>query len=142
MDRTTLETYNQDHYGVDAEYPWTVYPHYAVFRHLGQKKWFAVTMRLSRATLGLPGEGTVDVVNLKCDPLIVPTLTGEAGFLPAYHMSKVHWITVLLDGTVDDAQLKWLLEESYALTKPKKKRTARQGSTGQENIESAHQGIS
>jgi predicted DNA-binding protein (MmcQ/YjbR family) len=41
-------------------------------------------------------------------------------------MSKVHWITVLLDGTVDDAQLKWLLEESYALTKPKNKRTARE----------------
>ena len=92
MDRAALEAYIRDIYGVDAEYPWAAYPHYAVFRHSVQKKWFAVTMRLSNPTLGLPGEGTVDVVNLKCDPLIVPTLTAEAGYRPAYHMSKVHWV--------------------------------------------------
>ena len=38
------------------------------------------------------------------------------GFLPAYHMNKEKWITVLLDGTVDKAQIMDLLNMSYELT--------------------------
>ncbi len=53
-------------------------------------------------------------------------LRGESGVLPAYHMSKVHWITVLLDGTADEDRLKFLLHQSFQLTKSKK----RQNKTG------------
>ena len=34
-------------------------------------------------------------------------------------MNKTHWITILLDGTLPESELFWLLDESYALTMPK-----------------------
>ncbi len=43
-------------------------------------------------------------------------VTTEAGVFPAYHMSKTHWISVLLDGSVDKDKIKWLLDLSFELT--------------------------
>ena len=40
----------------------------------------------------------------------------EPGVLPAYHMSKAHWLTVLIDGTVDLQKIKILLDVSYTAT--------------------------
>ena len=46
----------------------------------------------------------------------------EPGFFPAYHMNKTHWITAALDGSADDEKIKFVLERSFDLTKPKMKR--------------------
>ncbi|HSN05760.1 MAG TPA: MmcQ/YjbR family DNA-binding protein [Candidatus Angelobacter sp.] len=35
---------------------------------------------------------------------------------PGYHMNKRHWVSVRLDGTIDDAVLRELVEDSYDLT--------------------------
>ena len=43
-------------YGVAAEYPWRRYPQYAVFRHAGNRKWFAVLMNPPGRKLGLATE--------------------------------------------------------------------------------------
>ena len=56
----------------------------------------------------------IDVVNLKCDPLM--NVVTEDGIFPAYHMSKTHWISVVLDGSVDEDKIKWLLNLSFELT--------------------------
>ena len=57
------------------------------------------------------------MVNVKCDPLLSGTLRQEAGILPAYHMNKEKWISILLDGSVDTELVKGLLDMSYQLTK-------------------------
>ena len=98
------------------------YPTYAVFRHQNNQKWFAVVMELPREKLGLPTEGSIDVVNLKCDPLLIGSLRNEPGFFPAYHMSKAHWIIAALDGSAPDDKLKWLLDLSFELTAGRKKK--------------------
>ena len=36
----------------------------------------------------MPGDESIDVVNLKCDPLLIGSLRSEPGFFPAYHMNK------------------------------------------------------
>lgn len=41
----------------------------------------------------------------------------EKGIYPAYHMSKAHWLTVALDGTVDKDKIKFLMDMSYDLTR-------------------------
>ena len=63
----------------------------------------------------------IDVVNLKCDSVLVGSLLCESGFFPAYHMSKGSWITVALDGTIPDDKIKMLLDMSYHLTDKIKK---------------------
>ena len=78
-------------------------------------------MRLPAERLGIPGS-LLDVVNLKCDPLIIGSLLAEPGFFPAYHMNKERWITAILDDRIPDALLVALIGQSYALTAPKIRR--------------------
>ncbi len=111
----------RDRYGAEPEYLFTKYPGYAVLRH-PNKKWFGVVMDLPRQKLGIPGAGMVDALNVKCDPVLSGSLRAQPGFLPAYHMNKESWITILLDGSVAPEQIGILLDISYDIvgTGPKK----------------------
>ena len=125
MDRVTLNSYIAQTYATVAEYPWMKYPRYAVYRHQSNQKWFAVVMELPRTKLGVPNDGTIDVLNIKFDHQLVGSLLGQSGFFPAYHMSKTNWITVALDGTVEADTIKWLLDISFMLTDKKSKTNKR-----------------
>ncbi len=120
MNRVELETYITETYHVEKDYPWASYPSYAVFRHSGNRKWFAVVMDISKDKLGLHGVDMIEVVNLKCDPVLIGLLLTEPGFFPAYHMNKENWITVALDGSASDDKTKMLLDMSFEVTMPKK----------------------
>lgn len=121
LSRENLDKFILEAYGVAAEFPWIQYPGFAVYRHSGNKKWFAVVMNLPMSKFGLTDDKMVDVVNLKCDPIMIGSLRKENGIYPAYHMNKSYWISVLLDGTVDDEKMKWLLDISFDLTNTKTK---------------------
>ena len=125
FNRENLDKYISEVYGVTAEFPWIQYPGFAVYRHGSNKKWFAVVMNLPMSKFGLSDDKTVDVVNLKCDPIMIGSLHKENSIFPAYHMNKSHWISVLLDGSVDDERLKWLLDISFDLTNSKIKKQTR-----------------
>ena len=122
MDREALDKYITDTYGAVGEYMWEKYPTFAVYRHGNNNKWFAVIMEIPKSKIGINDENLVNVVNLKCDPLLIGSLLSENGIHKGYHMNKNYWITVRLDGSVDEAQIKWLLDMSFDLTatKPKK----------------------
>ena len=118
MNRQELEKYVLDTYGVKPEYPWIKYPTFAVFRHEGNQKWFAVIMTIDKRKLGIDKDGKIDVVNLKCEPNLAVTMWDQRGIYPAYHMNKEHWLTVTLDGC-DGDNLKFLLALSFDLTDKK-----------------------
>ncbi len=55
-------------------------------------------------------------VSLKCDPdLAVGLRERYAGITPGYHLSKRHWNTVALDGSVPDEEVLELIDHSYDL---------------------------
>jgi predicted DNA-binding protein (MmcQ/YjbR family) len=55
-------------------------------------------------------------VSLKCDPELVPDLrAAHAAIAPGYHLDKRHWNTVTLDGSLRDAFVRDLVEDSYDL---------------------------
>ena len=121
--RETMTAYMKKKYKVSPEYPWAKYDSNAVFRHDDNKKWFALMMNVRKDKLGLSGEGFVDVVNLKIDDMMFrDMLVHEKGILPAYHMNKEHWITVLLDGTVEGDKVCDLIDMSFTATASKKKK--------------------
>ena len=62
-------------------------------------------MRVEKSKLGLDGDGTVDVLDVKCDPEMTGMIIQTYGFLPGYHMNKQYWITILLDGSVSEAKI-------------------------------------
>ncbi|MBS6474992.1 MAG: MmcQ/YjbR family DNA-binding protein [Clostridiales bacterium] len=127
MDRKEIEEYIMHAYGVAADFPWAKYPNAAVFRHDNNKKWFALVMEVAKEKLGVQGEGSVNILNVKCNPIMIGSLRRETGFYPAYHMSKASWITAALDGSADAEKLKLLIDMSYGLTSVKVKRSDKKG---------------
>ncbi|MEE1503811.1 MAG: MmcQ/YjbR family DNA-binding protein [Acutalibacteraceae bacterium] len=121
MNRVTLDKYIENVYGVTAEFPWLSAPTFAVYRHRSNNKWFAVIMEIPKNKIGIEEEGNINVVNLKSDPLLIGSLVLDGGIKPAYHMNKNHWITVCLDGSVEEDKMKWLLDLSFELTDKKKR---------------------
>ena len=117
MNRSKLESYITEIYSAEGEYLFAKYPSFLVFRHSGNKKWFAVIMDIPRKNLGLTGDGEISVVNLKCDPRLIGSFREEPGIFPGWHMNKAHWLSVSLDGAVDDEKIKFLVDMSYELTK-------------------------
>lgn len=122
MNREELEKYIAEIYDADAEFPWVKYPNYIVFRHSSNQKWFALIMNVPKEKLGLSENGVLDILNVKCDPIMIGLFRAEPGIYPAYHMNKASWISVALDGSVNDEKIKILLDMSFELTAPKIKK--------------------
>lgn len=122
MTREELILYVEDCYGSVAEYPFEKSPSTCVFRHQSNKKWFAVIMEIPKSRLGLSDEGMIDILNVKCDFILINSFLYEKGFFPAYHMNKSNWISVALDNTVFAERIKDLMDISFELTNIKRKR--------------------
>ncbi len=89
-----------------------------VLRHSDSGKWFGLLMMVTKSKVGLDGEGQIGVLNLKCDiedSFIVREMYDA--IIPAYHMNKKHWISVILNDTVPFDMIETLIENSYTLTK-------------------------
>ena len=117
MNRQELAAYLTDTYSAAGEHLFAKYPSFLVFRHNGNRKWFAVIMDIPRKNLKLPGEGEVSVVNLKCDTRLIGSFREEPGIFPGWHMNKAHWLSVALEAGMDDEKLKFLVDMSCELTK-------------------------
>jgi len=126
LQRERIVRHVQDRYGTEPEYLWADTPDCAVFRHPASRKWFAILMDVPSNRLGLPGERSVNIMNVKCSTIMVGSLLSEEGFFPAYHMNKDHWISILLDGPVPDEQIVPLLELSYDSVAPKRRKRSAQ----------------
>lgn len=94
-----------------------------VLRHRGTGKWFGLLLSAPARSIGREGDLPVPLLNLKCDPETSFTMREIFPWvIPAYHMSKVHWISVVLDQNPPDDLLCELINKSYDLTVKKKKK--------------------
>ena len=118
--REKLFAYVKKKYRAAPEFLWERFPDYAVFRHRDSGKWFAAVMPVPRVRLGLEGEGSAEIVNVKTDdPVFAYMLRQQPGYLKAYHMAHGNWISVLLDGTVPFGDVCARIDESYLVTASK-----------------------
>lgn len=115
MDRQQLFDHVRHRYNTTPDYPWA--DGNAVLRHGENRKWYGLIMEVGRDKLGLSGDGQVEILNVKCDPMLIGSLRGQEGFHPAYHMNKEQWISIRLDGSVPAETIKSLLDLSYEATK-------------------------
>ena len=108
-------------YGTTPDYPFGHGLETAVFRHKDNRKWYALLMKLSRRKFGLDSDELIYVVNLKVPMELSCSFGVEDGVYPAYHMNKLHWVSVLLPDATDDV-VRFLVSVSFELTEKKKKR--------------------
>lgn len=120
MNRQEIFEWAKTTYGTEPDYPWNDFN--AVLRHKDNNKWYGVVLRVAENKLGLNGDRIVDLLNVKCDPLLIGSLRQQKGYFPAYHMNKESWISILLDGSVSMEEIENLLALSYQLTEKRKKK--------------------
>ena len=92
-----------------------------MFRPVDNRKWYAIVMKVSRRKFGFESDAVIDVVNLKLPTEMFGSFGAADGVYPAYHMNKLHWISVLLPDAPDDV-VQFLLNVSFEATKNKRKR--------------------
>jgi predicted DNA-binding protein (MmcQ/YjbR family) len=67
-------------------------------------------------------------ISLKCEPGLAEQLrVSHPAITPGYHLNKRHWNTIVLDGSLPDAMVRDMIEDSYDLVVaalPKAKRRA------------------
>jgi len=69
------------------------------------------------ALVNLEGELSI---NLKCDPAFAIELRERySSVMPGYHMNKIHWNTVYIDGSVPDKEVFSWIDHSYDLVSNK-----------------------
>lgn len=117
--RQSIFNYIEENHGIKPDYPWNTLINHTVLRHGSNHKWFGLIMHVKKQQLGLEVEGSIDIINLKLDPALIGSLRLSKGFLPAYHMNKEHWVTILLDGAVPMKEVYSLIDISFTLTKNK-----------------------
>ncbi len=112
--RNLVYDYVKNQYNSEIEQLWPKYPKDVVFRNKQNKKWYGIVMEVACRKVGINKEGYVDVLNVKInDNLLKDFLIKQSGFCPAYHMSKEHWISIILDGSVNINQVYDLIDASY-----------------------------
>lgn len=136
-----MAAWMEEEFGAEGEFPWEKYPGNGTFKCKGNGKWFAAILTVAFGKLekgddgregrkrGDPGAGEgrktgqpvhdpeeiVEVVNLKAAAERIPEMIGEPGVYPAWHMNKTHWISVILDDTLEDGTVKKLIRDSHGL---------------------------
>jgi predicted DNA-binding protein (MmcQ/YjbR family) len=121
MTKQQFLSYCLDTYGTSPDYPFDEDFETAVLRHADNRKWYAIVMRVSRRKFGFESEEVIDVVNLKLSTEMFGSFGAADGVYPAYHMNKLHWISVLLPDAPDDV-VQFLVNVSFEATKAKRKR--------------------
>ena len=87
-------------------------------RHTDTRKWYGLVMHLSRRKFGFDSDEMIDVVNMKLPVEMFGSFGKESGVYPAYHMNKLHWVSVLLSDAPDDI-VRFLIGVSFESTKTK-----------------------
>lgn len=79
------------------------------------KKWYALFITIPYKSLKIKGDGLCDIVTIKTSPETGSKVIDNKLIFKAYHMSKKHWISIILDKRTNLELVKTLIDESYAL---------------------------
>ncbi len=109
-------------YQTAPDYPFDEDFETAVLRHADTRKWYAIVMKVPRRKFGIKSDEVIEVVNLKLPTEMFGSFGASDGVYPAYHMNKLHWISVLLPDASDDV-VQFLTSVSFEATKTKNKKT-------------------
>ena len=84
-----------------------------------KNKWYALILDVEYNKLNKDSsiESKVKIINLKHNTDQIPKIINERNIFPSYHMSKKHWISVVIDNNMDLNYLTQLIDISYNFVK-------------------------
>ena len=93
--------------GVYEDYPFRDV-NWTIMRHKDNNKMFAAVFKRFDNIW----------INVKCNPDVTYMWRNAFdGVIPAYHMNKKHWNSIILNGSVPENEIKNMILDSYNLTK-------------------------
>lgn len=116
--RQNILRFAAEAYQTTPEYPWQRSPEHAVLRH-PNGKWYGLIVTVPRCRITGTSNAPCDILNVKCDSMMIGSVILQKGFYPAYHMNKNNWISILLDDSVPLEQVTAMLKTSYILVSGK-----------------------
>ncbi|MCX7708293.1 MAG: MmcQ/YjbR family DNA-binding protein [Clostridia bacterium] len=64
----------------------------------------------------ISGRGNKINISLKCDPFLAQDLRERYPLItPGYHLNKKHWNTIVIDDSIPDHEIFWMIDHSYEL---------------------------
>lgn len=113
MTKAEIEAYILSSFEVATDHSFEGDPTVTIFRRLDNNQRFAATKNVGSRSVNVERAGRIDILNLCVSPRLVATLREREGFRPAWRMNRNKWVTILLDGTVPDDEIRTYIEEAY-----------------------------
>ena len=89
-----LEHYVCEKYHVYLEFLWSKFPETAIWRCPDSKKWFGALLVVPAQKIGINEDKKIKILDLHLSPQKIKELIDYKTYFPAYHMNKLHWITI------------------------------------------------
>ena len=112
-----LIEYVRQKYGDEPEFLWQKFPDNAIWRRKDNRKWYGALLTVPLTKLGVKSTKTVEIINLRGDPLQIEQLIDNKTFFPAWHMNKKNWLTIVSNDLISTETVTNMIDTSYCLAK-------------------------
>ncbi len=112
-----ISKYILEKYQDSPEFLWKNFPTYAIFRNKNNNKWYALigTVPLNKVNKNSNSSEIVEIINIKIDKDKINEYLNKNGIYEAFHMNKKNWITIILDKTISDIEIRHFIDNSYKI---------------------------
>lgn len=88
----------------------------SAYHQQDNNKLYAMMLSISRSKVdGKDDTNLEDIITIKVNPDDIHALLEKDGIYPGYHMNKKHWISIIMDSSVEDKQIQQLIIEARKL---------------------------
>ena len=108
--------YIREKYDDEIEYLWEKTPDNGIARRKDNKKWYLAILTVKKEKLGFTNcQELVEVIDLRANKDKLQNLIKKENIYPGYHMNKKHWISIILDNSIETNEIFKMIDNSYNL---------------------------
>lgn len=108
--------YVRKKYKDELEYLWEKFDNNAIWRNKQNNKWYGVLLTIPQNKLGLKSDNIIEIIDLRYQKEEIEKIIDNNKIFAGYHMNKKSWITIKLDGSLDNNEIFELIDNSYKLS--------------------------
>lgn len=116
-----INSFIKEKYNSNPEFLWEKYPTFAVYKN-NDGKWFSLIGSIAFNKIDKESNlnKETEFLNIKINESELDNLLNTDGIYEAYHMNKKKWVTIILNDTLSDEDIKKLIIDSYNNVKENK----------------------
>lgn len=105
--------YIKEKYNDDLEFLWEKFDDNGIWRNKKNKKWYAALLTVKATYFDIDSCDIIEIIDLRYEKGKTSAIIDNKKVFPGYHMNKSSWITIKLDGSMDNLELFKLIDNSY-----------------------------